>query len=112
VQYVRQITPNVRLAPFFGYRFDAGGDEFAAPYQDAIVGTMVVWQVSGRTWIATTPQVVFDLEQDRTYGDVGGEVGYMLFTHVGAWVRPTIGFGRDGQKPYSWGVVGGVRIVP
>lgn len=111
-QYVKQLSPRVRLAPFFGYRFSAGGDEFAPAYKDSIVGTMVVWQVSDRMWIATTPQVVFDLEQDRTYGDVGGEVGYMLFTHVGTWVRPTIGFGSNGEKPYSWGVMAGVRVVP
>jgi hypothetical protein len=111
-QYVKQISPGVRLAPFFGYRFSAGGDEFASPYRDSIVGAMIVWRVSERTWVATTPQIVFDLEHDRTYGDVGGEVGYMLSTHVGTWVRPTIGFGRNGEKPYSWGLAGGVRIVP
>lgn len=111
-QYVKQIAPRVLVAPFFGYRLSAGGDDFAPPYKDSIVGAMIVWRPSDRTWVATTPQVVFDLEQDRTYGDVGGEFGYMLFTHVGAWVRPTIGFGSNGEKPYSWGIVGGVRIVP
>jgi len=111
-QYVRQLSPRVLLAPFFGYRLSAGGEDFASPYKDAIAGAMVVWRASDRTWVATTPQIVFDLEHDRTYGDVGGEVGYMLFTHVGTWIRPTIGFGSSGQKPYSWGIVGGVRIVP
>jgi hypothetical protein len=111
-QYVRQISPAVRLSPFVGYRFDAGGDEFGSPYKDVLAGATVVWQVNDRTWIASTPQIVVDLEHDRTYGDVGGEVGYMLRTHVGTWVRPTIGFGQEGEKPYSWGIIGGVRFVP
>ena len=86
-QYVRQISPRVLLAPFFGYRFDVGGDDFAPAYKDSLVGVMAVWRATDRTWIATTPQVVFDLEHDRTYGDVGGEVGYMLLParrHLGA----------------------------
>ena len=111
-QYVRQISPNVLVAPFFGYRFAAGGDDFASSYKDSLVGVMAVWRATDRTWIATTPQVVFDLEHDRTFGDVGAEVGYMLRTHLGMWVRPTIGFGRNGEKPYSWGVLAGVRVVP
>ena len=112
VQYVRPVSPRVLLAPFFGYRFAAGGDDFAPPYKDALVGVTVVWRATPRIWIATTPQVVFDTEHDRTYGDVGGEVGYMLFRHMGAWARPTFGFGRNGEKPYSWGVMAGVRVVP
>jgi len=31
---------------------------------------------------------------------------------MGAWARPTFGFGRNGEKPYSWGVMAGVRVVP
>jgi hypothetical protein len=111
-QYVRQITPRLLIAPFFGYRFDVGGDDLAPKYRDSIAGATIVWRASDRTWLATTPQIVFDVERDRTYGDVGAEVGYMLLAHVGAWVRPTVGFGRNGEKPYSWGIASGVRIVP
>ena len=111
-QYVRQVSPRVLLAPFFGYRFGVGGDDFAPGLQGlARRGDRRV-AATDRTWIATTPQVVFDIEHDRTYGDVGGEVGYMLLEHVGAYVRPTMGFGRNGEKPYTWGVTFGFRIVP
>jgi len=111
-QYVRQISPSVLIAPFYGYRFGIGGDDIAPAYKDSLVGVMAVWRATDRMWIATTPQVVFDMENDRTYGDVGGEVGYMLLGHVSAYARPTIGFGRNGETPYDWGVTFGFRIVP
>jgi len=111
-QYVRQVSPRVLIAPFFGYRFGIGGDDIAPGYKDSLVGVMAVWRASDRMWIATTPQVVFDMENDRTYGDVGGEVGYMLLQHVSAYARPSVGFGRNGQAPYDWGVAFGIRVVP
>ena len=36
----------------------------------------------------------------------------MLLTHVGAYVRPTVGFGRNGEKPYAWGVTFGSGSCP
>jgi hypothetical protein len=111
-QYVAQLSPRVLLAPFAGYRTGIGGEEFAPSPKDTLVGATVVWRTTERVWIATTPQVVFDLENDLTYGDVGGEFGYMLLDRVGTYVRPTFGFGRNGAKPYDWGVAFGFRIVP
>ena len=111
-QYVHEVSPRLRIAPFFGYRIGVGGNDFAATYKDLITGVMAVWPTTDRTWIATTPQIVFDLSNDRTYGDVGGEVGVMVLEHVGTYGRLSLGFGRDGEKPYDWGVTFGVRFVP
>ena len=36
----------------------------------------------------------------------------MLLTHVGTYVRPTVGFGRNGEKPYDWGVTFGFSDRP
>jgi hypothetical protein len=111
-QFVRQIGARSLLAPFVGYRQDISGDDFGARYRDVLVGTTVLWRASDRTWVSTTPQVVFDLENDRTYGDVGAEVGYLLLDRMSLYARPTVGFGADGQKPYDWGIAVGFRFVP
>ena len=111
-QYVRQTSPRLLLAPFFGYRFGVTGEEFAPTYKDSLIGVTAVWRATNRTWIATTPQVVFDLEHDRTYGDVGGEVGVMVSRRFSTYVRPSFGYGRSGEKPYDWAVTAGLRFVP
>lgn len=111
-QFVGQATSRTLLAPFIAYRTGVGGDDFAPAYRDVLVGATAVWRASNRAWVSTTPQVVFDLEHDRAYGDVGVEVGYMLLDRVGTYVRPTVGFAANDEKPYGWGIAVGLRFVP
>lgn len=111
-QYVRQVSPAVLVAPFVGQRLSAGGDDFAPTYTDTLLGATVVWRVTPRAWLAATPQWLVDLEHARQYGDVTGEVGIRLLDQVSAYVRPSVGYGRRGEKPYDWGLAVGLRIVP
>ena len=111
-QYVAQLSPTLLVAPFVGQRVSAGGDEFATPYNDTLLGATVVWRVTPRVWVSSTPQWLVDHEGDRAYGDVGGEVGVLVRRQFSAYVRPSIGVGRQNDKPYDWGLAAGLRIVP
>lgn len=111
-QYVLQPSMRTLVAPFVAYRTSIGGDEYAPEYGDTLVGVTAVWRPTPRLWVSTTPQILLDGSNDRTYGDVGGEVGYLLLDRLSTWVRPTVGFGTDGDKPYDWGITIGFRIVP
>jgi hypothetical protein len=111
-QYVFRVSDRMLVAPLVGQRVGAGGDGFTRDINDTLAGLLAVWRARPRVWIATQPQVVFDLEQERTYGDVGGEIGCLLLDRLSTYVRPSIGFGSRGDKPYTWGLTFGFRIVP
>lgn len=111
-QYVAQLTPRLLLAPYVAQRVSAGGDDFAPTYSDTLLGATVVWRATAGLWVAATPQWLVDQENDRQYGDLTGEVGYVLLERVSTYVRPSVGYGRDGEKPYDWGIAVGVRFVP
>ena len=110
-QWVRHLFPRVTVAPFVGQRTSVGGDEFAPGYNDTLLGVYLVWRPSDRLWVSTQPQLVLDHERDATYGDAGGEVGYLLSRRLSVYGRPSFGYGFDQAKPYSWGLTGGIRFV-
>jgi hypothetical protein len=112
VQWVIQTSPRSFVAPLVGQRVSMGGDQYAPELNDTLVGLYAAWRVTPRVWIGAQPQVVFDLEYDRTFGDVSGEVGVMLLDRLSTYVRPVVGFGTDGNKPYTWGLAFGFRVVP
>lgn len=111
-QFVVQPSARTIVAPFVGSRFGVGGDQFAPDVQDTLAGVYAVWRPTPRLWLATQPQVVFDVARDSTYGEISGEVGYQWLRRLGTYVRPSMGVGSDGSKPYAWGVTVGVRFVP
>jgi len=111
-QYVAQLSPTLLVAPFVGQRLSAGGDDFAPTYNDTLFGATVVWRGTPRLWVSSTPQWLVDVENDRAYGEVAGEVGVMVRRRLSTYVRPSVGFGRRNEKPYDWGLAAGVRLVP
>lgn len=111
-QFVVQPSARTLVAPFVAYRVGAGGDRFSPDVKDTLVGVNTVWRVSPRLWVAAVPQVVLDAARDSTYGEISGEVGHMVRRRLGAYVRPSVGYGRNGDKPYDWALTAGVRFVP
>lgn len=105
-------SPRTILAPFAAYRFDIGGDDFAAEVDDTRVGLYGVWRATPRLWLAAQPQLIFDAARDATYGEVSGEVGWQLTRTLSAYGRPAAGFGTDGLKPYTWAITAGIRWIP
>lgn len=111
-QFVLQPSARTLVAPFIAYRVGAGGDRFAPEVKDTLVGVETVWRTTPRLWVSAVPQVVLDAARDSTYGEVSGEVGFMLRRRLGTYVRPSVGYGRNGEKPYDWGLAAGVRFIP
>lgn len=112
VQVVFQPATGTILAPFLSYRTGMGGEAFATEVEDTLVGLYGVWRPTSRLWLATQPQVVFDAARASTYGELSAEVGYQWFSRLGAYVRPSVGVGADGSKPYAWGLTAGIRVIP
>ncbi|HTU99764.1 MAG TPA: hypothetical protein VMF13_04445 [Luteitalea sp.] len=110
-QWVRHLSSRVTVAPFVGHRTSIGGDDFVPGYNDTLLGVYLVWRPSDRLWVSTQPQLILDHERDLTYGDVGGEVGYLLTRRLSVYGRPSFGYGLDQSKPYAWGIAGGVKFV-
>lgn len=111
-QLVIHSSPRTILAPFVAYRFDIGGDDFAAEVDDTRVGLYGVWRAAPRLWVAARPQLIFDVARDATYGEVNGEVGWQLTRTLSAYGRPAVGFGTVGLKPYAWAITAGIRWIP
>lgn len=111
-QYVVQLSPTLLVAPFLGQRVSVGGGNVAPAYSDTLLGATLVWRVTPRLWVSSTPQWLVDAENDRAYGDIGGEVGVLLRRRISAYVRPSVGLGRHNDRPYDWGIAAGLRLVP
>ncbi len=111
-QMVFQPSARTILAPFVAYRVDVGGDDFASEVNDTLAGVSIVWRPSPRLWLSVQPQVIVDAALDATYGEASGEVGHQVLDHVSTYVRPSLGLGSEGAKPYTWGLTCGFRMVP
>ncbi len=112
VQLVISPSAELIVAPRFGQRMSAGGDRDRPDVQQSVVGVYAVWLPAARMWMAVEPEVTFDIERDRTAGELAFEYGRLLFGGVGTYVRPHVGVGRRSARPFDWAVEVGFRIVP
>jgi hypothetical protein len=111
VQWVSHVSPSVTMAPWVGRRTSAGGGDDAFAFNETMLGLSVIWRPSGRSWMSAQPHLLLDHEAGTRFGDVGGEVGYLLTRHLSVYGRPSFGYGPANAKPYAWGVTGGIRWV-
>jgi hypothetical protein len=111
-QYVIRLSPTAFVAPYVSYRRSVGGDEFAFDVDDITAGATVVWRPTARTWVSGRVRAIADQQYERTYGDVSGEVGWMLLDRVSTYAGPTFGLGSEQDRGQDWGLTFGFRIVP
>jgi hypothetical protein len=111
VQWVSHVSPSVTVSPWGGRRTSAGGGDDAFAFNETMLGLSVVWRPSRRSWVSAQPQLVLDHEAGTRFGDVGGEVGYLLTRQLSFYARPAFGYGPANARPYAWGVTGGARFV-
>ncbi|BCS35189.1 hypothetical protein TBR22_A44160 [Luteitalea sp. TBR-22] len=111
-QFVFRFSPRALVAPFVSYRKSVGGDQYAFEVEDTTAGASIVWRTTERTWVSGRARYVIDSRYDRRYGDLSGEVGWMLLDRVSTYAGPTFGLGSDEDRGQDWGVTFGFRIVP
>jgi len=112
VQLILLPSSRTIVAPRYGQRVSAGGKGDRPDINEAALGVYTVWLPTPMTWIVVEPEVVFDLERDWTNGDVVFEYGRLLFGGVGTYIRPRVGLGHRGAKPFEWALEVGFRIIP
>ena len=100
------------FAPGYQYVFDIGGDDNRSDISRSQIDLYFVWQVAkGKNWFILDPQIILDHENNKEFGTVEAEWGFMIAPKQGisGYIRPGAGIGAD--RPYDWNLEFAVKFV-
>lgn len=100
------------IAPRLSQQFSFSGQKDRPDINRTVLGLYMVWLPVPQMWFVAEPEVAFDTVRHQKYGNVAFEWGRLLFRGVGTFIRPSIGMGRVGARPFDWSIAFGFRITP
>lgn len=109
--FVLMRSSSLILSAGYQHRLSIGGGD-DPEVSEGRVGVYAAWLPRPDTWVIVEPAWLADVEHDRTGGRVDVEYGRLLLPSFGTFVRPGVGVGSRGERPFNWKVEFGFRVIP